>query len=390
MVLRVHPNQVRERIQQLRAWRAEWAARGEQAQRTARQLGDVVRAVPGQRFEVTAAAHQAKLNRVSEHIEILARTLERALERLEGAFQQAAHLVAQGSRAAMPLPTVPLAVDAGGNRLPSQFAVQIPADRIQALIDQDSDLSPELKARLKEAIQQQPRIPYNLACGWVALSMALSHQLGRTVPAQEVVNRALEAHPGFRKRVIRNLVEDLGKGPIAAGATDNPDESYVTTGGEDLDKVARAYGVRVKRFEVPPGEQNADAMWTHLRARLQQGEDVIALVNATRSDRDEPPIPNRVPETELRFSEEHDGETLPAGGRLRPWTDSRGTAAHWVAVNRLEEHDGKRFVVINNPFHNRTERYSWEDFLRSVDAQARTDSHWWFLSVQRTDTGGEP
>lgn len=390
MVLRVHPNQIRERIQQLRAWRAEWVAKGEQAQRTARQLGDVVRAVPGQRFEVTAAAYQVKLNQVSEHIEILARTLEQALERLEGAFQQAAHLVAQGSREAMPLPTVPLAMDAGGNRLPSQFAVQIPADRIQALIDEDSGLSPELKAQLKEAIQQQHRIPYNLACGWVALSMALSHQLGRAVPAQEVINQALEVHPDFRKRVIQNLVEDLGKRPIAAGAADNPGESYVTTGEKDLNGVARAYGMQVERFNVPSGEQNADAVWDHLRGRLQRGEDVIALVNATRSDRGEPPLRNQVPGTTLRFSEEYSGETLPAGGRLRPWTDSQGTIAHWVVVNRLEEHDGKRFVVINNPFHNRTERYPWEDFLRSVDAQARAGSQWWFLSVRRTDTGGEP
>ncbi|MFN3928729.1 MAG: hypothetical protein ACK4OK_03745 [Thermoflexus sp.] len=390
MVFRVHPNQVRERIQQLRAWRAEWVAKGEQAQRAARQLGDVVRAVPGQRFEATVTVHQAKLTAVSERIEALARTMEQALERLEGAFRQAAHLVAQGSREAMPLPTVPLAMDARGNRLSSQFAVQIPADRIQAWIDQDSDLSPELKAQLKEAIQQQRRIPYNLACGWVALSMALSHQLGRTVPAQEVVHQALEVHPGFRKRVIQNLVEDLGKRPIAAGAADNPDEAYVTTRGEDLDEVARAYGVRVERFLAPPGEQNADAMWDHLRGRLQRGEDVIALVNATQSDYGEPPLRNQVPGTSLRFSEEHGGETLPAGGRLRPWTDSQGTIAHWVVVNRLEEHDGKRFVVINNPFHNRTERYPWEEFLRSVDAQARTGSHWWFLSVRRTAAGGEP
>ncbi|HXF70623.1 MAG TPA: hypothetical protein VNK89_12550, partial [Thermoflexus sp.] len=353
-------------------------------------LGDVVRAVPGQRFEVTAAAYQVKLNQVSEHIEVLARTLEEALERLEGAFQQAAHLVAQGSREAMPLPTVPLAMDVKGNWLPSQFTVQIPADRIQALIDQDANLSPELKAQLKEAIQRQPKIPYNLACGWVALSMALSHQLGRMVPAQEVVDQALEAHPDFRKRVIRNLVEDLGKRPIAAGAADQPSESYVTTGEKDLNEVARAYGVRVGRFDVPPGEQNADAVWDHLQGRLQQGEDVIALVNATQSDHGEPPLRNQVPGTALRFSEEHDGETLPAGGRLRPWTDSQGTIAHWVVVNRLEEHDGKRFVVINNPFHNRTERYPWEEFLQSVDAQARAGSQWWFLSVRRTEMEGRP
>lgn len=74
-----------------------------------------------------------------------------------------------------------------------------------------------------------------------------------------------------------------------------------------------------------------------------------------------------------------------------------GGASHWVVLNRLEEHQGERFVVINNPLNNRTERYRWQDFLNAVDRQVRVkvvngqvreNPSWWFLSVHQK-TGEE-
>ncbi len=390
--LQVNPQAILEAGQRLRAWEARWAAARERCQQTARALAGAVRAVPGQRFEAAAETTMTRLAAASERVDALARTLAHAMDRLEAAFQQAARLVAPGSEVRSPLPTVPLAVGPDGERLPSQFVIQIPLNPIRAdlekMIDADPSLTAERKAELKEKIQkmadQHTPIPYNLACGWVALSMTLSHQLGRPIPAQEVVNRALETHPGFRDRVLRNLASDLqANRTVKADSLADVEGAWVTTGTTDLKTVAQTYGVTVESFTTPAGDRDPDAVWEHIGERLRRKEDVIALVNAAPSNYAEAPIPNQVPGTGLRFSEEHGEGSVPAGGRLRPW-GSNGVP-HWVVVNQLEEHNGERFVVINNPFNNRTERYRWEDFLKAIDGQKRHGSQWGFLAVSRRE-----
>jgi hypothetical protein len=42
-------------------------------------------------------------------------------------------------------------------------------------------------------------------------------------------------------------------------------------------------------------------------------------------------------------------------------------------------------VVINNPFHNRQERYRWDLFWRSINQEARRGSEWWIVRLE-----GEP
>lgn len=166
-------------------------------------------------------------------------------------------------------------------------------------------------------------------------------------------------------------------------ALERLEHAYVTTTFDDLATVARSYGVKVDRFETPRGDQHPDAVWGRLKERLGRGEDVIALVHVTGSNYSEPPIPNEIPGTGLRFSDERTETPLRPGGRLRPW-NSEGVA-HWVVLNRMGEHNGARFIVINNPFNNRTERYRWEDFLNAVDGQVRDDPQWWFLSIRREE-----
>lgn len=109
--LRVHREAIREAVQRLRAWHAQWTTRLEAAQRTAGALGETVRAVPGQRFEAAASANRVRLREVGEQAEALARALEQALMRLEMAFQQAARRI-QGpllSSAGSLLPTAAVA-----------------------------------------------------------------------------------------------------------------------------------------------------------------------------------------------------------------------------------------------------------------------------------------
>lgn len=393
--LQVNPQAILEAGQRLRAWEARWSAARERCQQTARALAGTVRAVPGQRFEAAAETTLTRLAAASEGVDALAHTLAQAIDRLEAAFQQAARLVAQGLDLRSPLPTVPLAVGPDGERLPSQFTIQIPLSSIRADLEQmiadDPSLTAERKAELKEKIRamadSHTPIPYSLACGWVALSMTLSHQLGRPVPAQEVVNRALEIRGNslqdlrvFRNRVLQNLASDLQADRKVAA--DNQG-TWVTTNTTDLNTVAQTYGVAVEPFTTPAGDQDADAVWKRIGERLRRKEDVIALVNAAPSNYAEAPIPNQVSGTGLRFSEEHGEERVPPGGRLRPW-DSNGVP-HWVVVNRLEERDGERFIVINNPFNNRTERYRWEDFLKAVDSQMRKGSEWKFVAVSRRE-----
>ncbi|MCS6964838.1 glycoside hydrolase family 108 protein [Thermoflexus sp.] len=92
-ILRVHPGEIREQIQRLRTWRAEWSERMRAAQRVGIALVETVRAAPGRGFQMETTAQRRGLGQIEERVELLARTLEQALERLESAFQEAAQLL---------------------------------------------------------------------------------------------------------------------------------------------------------------------------------------------------------------------------------------------------------------------------------------------------------
>ncbi|MCS7352176.1 hypothetical protein [Thermoflexus sp.] len=399
--LRVNLNRVQEDIRHLRAWRKAWDERCQVAIQTAQALAETVRAAPGREFAEAVAAGQQRWRRVGERVEALAQTLEQALARLEAAFREAASLLPAEFLRGIQLPTLPLAIGPDGQRLSSQFDVRIPIESIRwdwiGFID-TLGVSEQEKQRLKakiQALSSEVDIGYNLACGWVALSMALSRQTQTPIPVQAVIGKALSAHPEFRMRVIRNLTEDLrlNRSPEANASAGMfveqiekdkyVDRALVTTSPEDLIAVAREFEVEAERFWTPQGDRQPEWVWEHLKARMERGEDVIALVNSTGSNYREGPIPNRVPGTDLRFSDGDVRESLPPGGRLRPWQESG--VPHWVAINRLEERDGQRFVVVNNPFNNRAERYRWEDFLEAIDEQVRDDPQWWFVSIRRKE-----
>ncbi|WP_376789561.1 glycoside hydrolase family 108 protein [Thermoflexus sp.] len=91
--LRIHPEEVRQQIQRLREWRAEWAERLRTAQWLGIALIETVHAVPGRGFQTENKAQARHLGRVEGQVELLARTLEQALARLEDAFQEAARLL---------------------------------------------------------------------------------------------------------------------------------------------------------------------------------------------------------------------------------------------------------------------------------------------------------
>ncbi len=109
--LRVHPEAIRELSQSLRAWRGRWIPQLEAAQRTAWALIQVVRAVPGRGFEMAAEADRVRLVEMGDRVEMLARTLEQALARLETAFHQAARLLQEPSMTSpgTPLPATTVA-----------------------------------------------------------------------------------------------------------------------------------------------------------------------------------------------------------------------------------------------------------------------------------------
>lgn len=109
--LRIHPEEVRQQIQRLRGWRAEWAEQLRTAQRLGIALIETIRAVPGRGFQAEHTAQARYLGRVEDRAELLARTLEQALARLENAFQEAARLLQEPiSSAAMgALPTAAVA-----------------------------------------------------------------------------------------------------------------------------------------------------------------------------------------------------------------------------------------------------------------------------------------
>ncbi len=91
--LRIHPEEVRQQIQRLRRWRAEWAEQLRAAQRVGIALIETVRAAPGRGFQAENTAQARYLGRIEGQVELLTRTLEQALARLESAFQEAARLL---------------------------------------------------------------------------------------------------------------------------------------------------------------------------------------------------------------------------------------------------------------------------------------------------------
>lgn len=344
------PGALRAQIQRLRAWRQAWAAAVHTGQRTTRTLGAVVRAVPGQQAEASLMAQWARLEKVAEHGKTLARALEHALDYLEAAFHAAARIVAEGVIVHRPtdLPLTSLAVDGSGQNLPDQFGIRFRAD--------GKDLR------------------WTAACGPVALSMALSRLADRPIPAQEVADQLV------RKARL--------KPPQEKQAT-----TYTgyTSARHLMQTAQEAYGVKAQQVDLEGS--SPEAAWEALRRQVSRPQTaVIALVTVKRRTtiwNDSWKGVDGRPAADIVLTpgkQARDGGILV--GRAMPQDD--GETSHWVVVDRLEEHQGQRYVVINNPFHNRRERYPWELFWNSVNQWARSGSRWWVVSLEGKPTLPEP
>lgn len=350
--LRVQPEAVRACAQALQRWAERWAELGKQAQAVGGQLVEVTRAVPGERFGSFWAAQAPRWTREAECSRQLAMALEAGIARLEQAFQEAAQelhalsLNPQGS-----LPEIPLAVDAEGRPLSSQFEIRIAPEFLR-----QAGVPDETIARLQE---RDGQIRWYAACGPVALSVALSRLLGQPVPAPEVVDRMLSeriADSEFRGRIQQDVARRIQNGRQGVG---------FYTGTRDLGAAARSYGARVERATLPNGQRDPDALWQGLQERMEQGEQLMMLVQI----------------------QDNPGAN-PGDGRLVPYTP-QGSAAvpHWVTIGGLEERTDGRYITLYNPYYNAWERYRWEEFLASVDGQVRGES-WWALSVRRSNLEG--
>lgn len=329
--LRIHQEAIRETIRQLRAWSAQWEETRAQAQRAAQALVDAAQAAPARAFEAATAQTLNQLQRSGERIRVLADTMEQALHRLEEAFLQAAHEL-RGEWMALSLPTTPLtvttplAVDAFGKPLPNQFVIKFPTSNGEG-------------------------IPWKTACGPVALAMALSRLLGHPIPAQEVANR---------------LVEITGKQPTV----DGKGRVNTLTSWSDLISTAKAYNIYGKIVSL-----SSEEAWQELQGLMRQGGAVIALVtaksNTSYTSQTTPDWKSYVVSEEDR--RKGDGGILTGSSRPR-----EGETSHWVVIDRLEEwkepQGEQRYVVINNPFYNRQERYPWEHFWNSINYQARVEN----------------
>lgn len=241
--LQVQPEAVRVCAQALRQWAERWAELGKRAQAVGGQLAEATRAVPGERFGEIWTARAPRWAQKAERSRQLAMALEAGIARLEQAFQEAA----QGLRALSltpqgPLPEAPLAVDADGRPLASQFELRIdPAFLRQAGVPE------ETIARLHGRDRE---IRWYAACGPVALSVALSRLLGQPVPAQEVVNRMLAeriADSKFQGRIRNDAASRIQEGRPGMG---------FYTGELDLEAAARPYGAQVERISLPSGQQD--------------------------------------------------------------------------------------------------------------------------------------
>ncbi|WP_322800252.1 hypothetical protein [Thermoflexus sp.] len=352
--LRVHPEAVRSYAQALRQWAERWLELERQAQMVGRQLSETVRAVPGEQFGGSWAAQTPRRAQIAERSLGLAQALETGIARLDQAFQEAAHgLWSLSGAPSGPLPDIPLAVDANGRPIASQFEMRVDAEILRR-----AGVSEDQIARLQEP---DGRIRWYAACGPVALSVAL-RALGQPVTAQEAVDRMLAermADKGFRERIQNDVASRLQKGRRGLG---------FYTGEEDLKAIARSYGTEMERARLPDGQRDPEALWRGLRERLERGEQLMMLV---------------------RIQERRGAH--PGDGRLVSYTtpEDPNTVPHWVTLGELEEGADGRYVTLYNPYQNTRERYRWEEFVASIDGQARGGS-WWALSVRNPETGGIP
>jgi hypothetical protein len=342
--VRIDRDGVREVARALRAAHARWMETLARAQRARQALAAAVQAAPGRTFEAAAAQTAHRLQQGGERLLRLAETLEKALQRLEEAFAEATRAVEEGW-IAPPLPTTPLAVDGSGEPLPNQFVFRFRADGVD--------------------------LPWNAGCGPMALSMALSRLKGRPIPAQAVADRLVrENRLGERLEQER---QEKGHLPSTV--------SYYTNDAH-LRKTAQAYGVEGQRVYLDGS--SSEAAWAALRDQIIRTRTaVIALVTAksqtTNWTDSWQGADGRPAEAIVLTEKKQTGDGGILTGHALP---QAGETAHWVVVDRLEERDGERYVVVNNPFYNRQERYPWAHFWSSVNHQAREGNRWWVLALE--------
>jgi hypothetical protein len=335
--VRIDRDGVREVARALRAAHARWMETLAQAQRARHALAAAVQAAPGRAFETAAAQTAHRLQQGGERLLRLAETLEKALQRLEEAFAEAARAVEEGW-IAPPLPTTPLAVDGSGEPLPNQFVLRFRAEGVD--------------------------LPWNAGCGPMALSMALSRLKGRPIPAQAVADR---------------LIQETKMKPQKPPGEER---AINYTRAEDLQKTARAYGVEGRKVDLDGS--SSEAAWEALQAQIIRPRTaVIALVTAksqtTNWTDSWQGADGRPAEAIVLTEKKQTGDGGILTGHALP---QAGETAHWVVVDRLEERDGERYVVVNNPFYNRQERYPWAHFWSSVNHQAREGNRWWVLALE--------
>jgi hypothetical protein len=335
--VRIDRDGVREVARALRAAHARWMETLAQAQRARQALAAAVQAAPGRAFEAAAAQTAHRLQQGGERLLRLAETLEKALQRLEEAFAEAARAVEEGW-IAPPLPTTPLAVDGSGEPLPNQFVLRFRAEGVD--------------------------LPWNAGCGPMALSMALSRLTGRPLPAQAVADR---------------LIQETKMKPQKPPGEER---AINYTRAEDLQKTARAYGVEGRKVDLDGS--SSEAAWEALQAQIIRPRTaVIALVTAksqtTNWTDSWQGADGRPAEAIVLTEKKQTGDGGILTGHALP---QAGETAHWVVVDRLEERDGERYVVVNNPFYNRQERYPWAHFWSSVNHQAREGNRWWVLALE--------
>ena len=334
---RIDRDGVREVARALRAAHARWMETLARAQRARQALAAAVQAAPGRAFEAAAAQTAHRLQQGGERLLRLAETLEKALQRLEEAFAEAARAVEEGW-IAPPLPTTPLAVDGSGEPLPNQFVLRFRAEGVD--------------------------LPRNAGCGPMALSMALSRLKGRPLPAQAVADR---------------LIQETKMKPQKPPGEER---AINYTRAEDLQKTARAYGVEGRKVDLDGS--SSEAAWEALQAQIIRPRTaVIALVTAksqtTNWTDSWQGADGRPAEAIVLTEKKQTGDGGILTGHALP---QAGETAHWVVVDRLEERDGERYVVVNNPFYNRQERYPWAHFWSSVNHQAREGNRWWVLALE--------
>jgi hypothetical protein len=335
--VRIDRDGVREVARALRAAHARWMETLARAQRARQALAAAVQAAPGRTFETAAAQTAHRLQQGGERLLRLAETLEKALQRLEEAFAEAARAVEEGW-IAPPLPTTPLAVDGSGAPLPNQFVLRFRAKGVD--------------------------LPWNAGCGPMALSMALSRLKGRPLPAQAVADR---------------LIQETKMKPQKPPGEER---AINYTRAEDLQKTARAYGVEGRKVDLDGS--SSEAAWEALQAQIIRPRTaVIALVTAksqtTNWTDSWQGADGRPAEAIVLTEKKQTGDGGILTGHALP---QAGETAHWVVVDRLEERDGERYVVVNNPFYNRQERYPWAHFWSSVNHQAREGNRWWVLALE--------